>query len=51
MFVGNSTYVAKLYVARRKGIRQMFNLDYRTHTYIVFGLTCNIELRLHRKLA
>ena len=32
-------------------MRQLFNIDYRTHHYIVFSLSGNIETRLHRKLA
>ena len=30
------TIVNKLYVAWRKAMRQLFNIDYRTHNYIVF---------------
>ena len=32
-------------------MQQIFGLHYRTHNFIVFGLTENIELKLHRKLA
>ena len=40
-----------LYVAWRKAMRQLFHIDYRTHNYIVFSLSGNIETRFHRKLA
>ena len=48
LFNYNSKYVNKLYVAWRKAMRQLFNIDYRTHNYIVFSLSGNIETRLHR---
>ena len=51
LFNYNSKYVNKLYVAWRKAMRQLFNIDYRTHNYIVFNLSGNIETRLPRKLA
>ena len=32
-------------------MRQLFHIDYRTHNYIVFSFSGNIETKLHGKLA
>ena len=43
--------VTKLYTAWRKSIRQVFNIDYRTHNFIVYGIAGNVEIKFHKKLA
>ncbi len=51
LFNYNCNYVNKVYVAWRKAVRQVYRIDNRTHNYIVYGLSDNIEVKLHRKLA
>ena len=51
MFNYNIKYINKLHVAWRKAMRQLCNIDYRTHSYIIYSLSENIETRLYRKLS
>ena len=44
----NSRYIEKNCVAWRKTIRKLFRLPYRTHNYIVCGITEDISIKLHR---
>ena len=46
----NSRYVEEIVVAWRKTMRKLFRLPYRTHNYIVCGITEDISIKLHRKL-
>ena len=41
----NSRYIEEIYVAWRKTIRKLFRLRYRTHSYIVFGITEDISIK------
>ena len=51
LFNYNNNNVTKLYTAWRKSIRQVFNIDYRTHNFIVYGIAGNVEIKFHKKLA
>ena len=46
----NSKYMQEIYVAWRKTMRKLLNLHYRTHNYIVCGITECISLKLHRRV-
>ena len=46
----NSRYVEEIVVAWRKTMRKLFRLPYRTHNYIVCGITEDISIKLHRRL-
>ena len=46
----NSRYIEEIYVAWRKTMRKLFRLPYRTHNYIVCGITEDISIKLHRRV-
>ena len=46
----NSRYIKEIFVAWRKTMRKLFRLPYRTHNYIVCGITKDISFKLHRRL-
>ena len=43
----NSRYIEEIDVAWRKTMRKLFRLPYRTHNYIVCGITEDISIKLH----
>ena len=45
----SSRYVEEICVAWRKTMRKLFRLPYRTHNYIVSGITEDISIKLHRR--
>ena len=45
-----SRYVQEIFVAWRKTMRKLFRLPYRTHKYIVCGITEDISIKLHRRV-
>ena len=46
----NSRYVEEIVVAWRKTMRKLFRLPYRTHKYIVCGITEDISIKLHHRV-
>ena len=46
----NSRYVEEIFVAWRKTMRKLFRLPYRTHKYIVCGITEDIYIKLHNRV-
>ena len=46
----NNRYVEEIVVAWRKTMRKLFRIPYRTHNYIVCGITEDISIKLHRRL-
>ena len=40
----------KKFFAWRKTMRKLFGLPYRTHNYIVCGITEDISIKLHRRV-
>ena len=46
----NSRYIEEFFVAWRKTMRKLFRLPYRTHNYIVCGITDDISIKLHRRV-
>ena len=46
----NNRYIKEIYVAWRKTMRKLFKLPYRTHNYIVCGITEDISIKLHRRV-
>ena len=45
-----SRYGEEIVVAWRKTMRMLFRLPYRTHNYIVCGITEDISIKLHRRV-
>ena len=46
----HSRYIEEIFVAWRKTMRKLFRLPYRTHNYIVCGITEDIFIKLHRRV-
>ena len=46
----SSRYIEGNFVALRKTMRKLFKLPYRTHNYIVCGITEDISIKLHRRV-
>ena len=46
----NSRYTEEIIVAWRKTMRKLFGLPYKTHNYIVCGITEDISIKLHRRV-
>ena len=46
----NSRNIVEIFVAWRKTMRKLFRLPYRTHNYIVCGITVDIAIKLHRRV-
>ena len=44
------TCIEEIFVAWRKTMRKLSRLSYRTHNYIVCGITEDISIKLHRKV-
>ena len=44
----SKSYIDKICVARRKLMRRIYKLNYRTHSYII---SCTVEMLLHRETA
>ena len=42
--------IGDFFVARRKTMRKLFRLSYRTHNYIVCGITEDNSIKLHRRV-